>query len=322
MARRRYKGGRRYPKREPTPLKKLTDAGLKRHITTRKKQLAELMEKEQEKPALRAKLEKFLQAKQLIDDEYERELSEAGEKSHVKRQAILSDEANLVPTMRQRFGLKRSPHARRKLTPDAQDRFNQLNREWSELRHNLRARQDEELFAALASHGLDGHSIHPRQAHRLNYFGAATSQVNAARESLGLYEAELQRRSKLQAAEQAQVRQREDALKKVSAEAVAQARVLRAALQGRSREEARRIRHQFKKSDICPYCGCPLGEDCHLEHIYPVAKGGLSSTENMVFVCPTCNLQKGAQTLNQFIRSANLNRDEIERRLSALGKDF
>ncbi len=40
---------------------------------------------------------------------------------------------------------------------------------------------------------------------------------------------------------------------------------------------------------ICPYCGEALGDEPHADHIYPVSHGGLSTTENMVFICSTCN---------------------------------
>jgi hypothetical protein len=42
----------------------------------------------------------------------------------------------------------------------------------------------------------------------------------------------------------------------------------------------------------------------------------------MVNVCTACNVKKGTLTLAAFIRRYDLSREEIERRLMALGKDF
>jgi 5-methylcytosine-specific restriction endonuclease McrA len=70
----------------------------------------------------------------------------------------------------------------------------------------------------------------------------------------------------------------------------------------------------------CPYCGSELGQKPHADHINPVAYGGLSVSENMVYVCASCNLRKKDLTLQEFIRAANLERDAVEQRLMRLGK--
>lgn len=72
----------------------------------------------------------------------------------------------------------------------------------------------------------------------------------------------------------------------------------------------------------CPYCGQPLGRDYEADHIYPVSKGGLSTSENMVNICRMCNRKKHDLTLRQFCKKNGFNRAEIERNLEALGKDF
>ena len=77
----------------------------------------------------------------------------------------------------------------------------------------------------------------------------------------------------------------------------------------------------------CPYCSGPLGEFvgtgcCELDHIHPVSKGGLSTSQNLVFICSACNKKKSNQTLNQFIISEKLKRDNIFLMLGRLGKDF
>jgi len=96
-----------------------------------------------------------------------------------------------------------------------------------------------------------------------------------------------------------------------------------AAAIGKTRKFADAIRSQIEKSDICPYCGCSLNAaDCHLDHIYPVSKGGQSRPANVVFVCSTCNIRKKDMTLNLFIDTFNLDRHIITTRLRLLGNDY
>lgn len=50
------------------------------------------------------------------------------------------------------------------------------------------------------------------------------------------------------------------------------------------------------QSPICTYCGiiCP---DFHIDHIEPLATGGLHEISNLTISCPTCNCSKGAKSL-------------------------
>lgn len=41
----------------------------------------------------------------------------------------------------------------------------------------------------------------------------------------------------------------------------------------------------------CRYCGSK-NEPFHLDHVYPVSKGGETSTDNLVTSCRKCNLKK------------------------------
>ena len=45
----------------------------------------------------------------------------------------------------------------------------------------------------------------------------------------------------------------------------------------------------------CPCCGKQLGEDFHLDHIVPLALGGLNIDSNIQLLTATCNLQKNAK---------------------------
>ncbi len=89
-----------------------------------------------------------------------------------------------------------------------------------------------------------------------------------------------------------------------------------------TRAAARSVKVNASKDHDCPYCGGPLGRQPHLDHIYPVRLGGLSTKENTVHVCQECNLTKGSLTLNQFIAAAGLDRSALFARLSNLGKSY
>src|SRR5262245_13822082 len=100
---------------------------------------------------------------------------------------------------------------------------------------------------------------------------------------------------------------------------------LRAAAAGNTKKQRQvglSIKRQMSRSRDCPYCGSDLGGDPHCDHIYPISKGGRSTTRNMVWVCSGCNTKKRDLTLAAFIRDYQLHRDAIELRLQALGKEF
>lgn len=94
----------------------------------------------------------------------------------------------------------------------------------------------------------------------------------------------------------------------------------------KSRKLAKSIRTsieaQVAMDDICPYCGCSFGDLWHADHIYPISRGGLSTLENMVAICTDCNNKKSDLTLREFIVQQSLDRNEVETRLTNLGKRF
>lgn len=96
---------------------------------------------------------------------------------------------------------------------------------------------------------------------------------------------------------------------------------LAARARGEIRSESGRLRRRLRQDHPCPYCGGDLGLDMHADHIYPVAKGGLSSESNYVMVCQPCNQVKRDMTLNDFIDRMGFHRETILRRLRELGKN-
>jgi 5-methylcytosine-specific restriction endonuclease McrA len=53
----------------------------------------------------------------------------------------------------------------------------------------------------------------------------------------------------------------------------------------------------------CACCGLPLGDDFHLDHVFPSALGGPNIDDNMQLLRKRCNLQKRAQHPVDFMQS-------------------
>ena len=87
-------------------------------------------------------------------------------------------------------------------------------------------------------------------------------------------------------------------------------------------EVKKEIKSQLRKFKVCPYCEGDLGDVPHADHIYPVSKGGLSTKENMVYICQSCNSSKSDKTLSVFIKSKGFDREKVEGNLDLLGKDY
>jgi 5-methylcytosine-specific restriction endonuclease McrA/adenosyl cobinamide kinase/adenosyl cobinamide phosphate guanylyltransferase len=85
-----------------------------------------------------------------------------------------------------------------------------------------------------------------------------------------------------------------------------------ASVDKKTRERATKIKFVIPIHDLCPYCNKPLsGEDIHLDHIYPVSKGGLSIIENLVYCCSICNSKKSNKGLFQFSKDTGLDYEKI-----------
>lgn len=46
----------------------------------------------------------------------------------------------------------------------------------------------------------------------------------------------------------------------------------------------------------CYWCRLSILEGYHVDHVWPLAKGGSNGPENLVLACPSCNQQKHAKT--------------------------
>lgn len=57
--------------------------------------------------------------------------------------------------------------------------------------------------------------------------------------------------------------------------------------------DIKRLYH--RQREVCLYCGTPLGDKYHVDHVIPVSRGGRNAIGNLVLACPACNLSKGDQ---------------------------
>ena len=53
----------------------------------------------------------------------------------------------------------------------------------------------------------------------------------------------------------------------------------------------------------CVYCGSTVGP-LHLDHIWPVSKGGTNEPSNLVTACANCNLSKGSKSLREWMEAS------------------
>ena len=56
-----------------------------------------------------------------------------------------------------------------------------------------------------------------------------------------------------------------------------------------------------EQSKICFYCETDCSDNYHVDHLYPLSKGGNHQADNLVIACPSCNLSKGYKDPEQFI---------------------
>lgn len=91
----------------------------------------------------------------------------------------------------------------------------------------------------------------------------------------------------------------------------------------RSTSSATKRKHVSKSGNVIP---CPYCERTHetvemvLDHIYPVAKGGLDTDENTVLVCKQCNTKKSDKTLMVFCTQMKFDYTKVGARLMKMGK--
>lgn len=57
-----------------------------------------------------------------------------------------------------------------------------------------------------------------------------------------------------------------------------------------------------RQNGRCYWCGIPVENKYHIDHVIPLSRGGSDSPENLVVSCPTCNQKKYNKLPNEIYR--------------------
>ena len=149
--------------------------------------------------------------------------------------------------------------------------------------------------------------------------GYTVLEINGLRMQVGLSEHILTEVNDLINSHRSRIEKQKESIQEIKARAASNELETRQLAQGLRLK----LSKQLSILDCCPYCAGPLSlNDAHLDHIYPVSKGGQSSAKNLVLVCSSCNMKKSDSTLRQFIEEQELDAGEVHKRLCELSKDF
>lgn len=57
-----------------------------------------------------------------------------------------------------------------------------------------------------------------------------------------------------------------------------------------------------RQEKVCFWCGVDCKTSYHMDHYYPLSRGGEHAIENLVIACPSCNHRKHAKDPKEFAR--------------------
>lgn len=84
----------------------------------------------------------------------------------------------------------------------------------------------------------------------------------------------------------------------------ARARRLKNAIGTFSPKDVQRLYDE--QEGLCAYCGIrvyiTIAGDTHVDHIFPLARGGTNWPDNLCIACQTCNVSKGDSTVEEWIQ--------------------
>lgn len=95
-------------------------------------------------------------------------------------------------------------------------------------------------------------------------------------------------------------------------EQLAKYRNLRAERISTTYEEFTRYEIYKRDNGTCQYCGTKQNKTgWHLDHVIPLARGGVHTRENVVVSCASCNQSKGARLLSEWTDNPRLKQSEV-----------
>ena len=140
------------------------------------------------------------------------------------------------------------------------------------------------------------YSIYTKQRYSYNGYNGSNNKMRE--DALNYYYAHKEKRQKYQLEYYYRVRESENYKKKKCLRDK-----IRCDLKDRGTITIGEINELLEKSEnICFWCDCdiPKGE-LHLDHVYPLSKGGGHTISNLVVSCSSCNAKKHAKHPEQFL---------------------
>jgi 5-methylcytosine-specific restriction endonuclease McrA len=71
------------------------------------------------------------------------------------------------------------------------------------------------------------------------------------------------------------------------------------------------LRWTAAQEKVCHWCGVDCSSGFHVDHVMPLARGGLHEVENLAIACAPCNLSKQAKHPDEFRASLEVARNTV-----------
>ena len=69
-----------------------------------------------------------------------------------------------------------------------------------------------------------------------------------------------------------------------------------------------------RQQGVCACCQRSIRKEFHRDHIVALASGGSNDISNIQLLCPPCNREKGARSMEEFLKTRSLNKEDCDAR--------